>query len=158
MTHLTRHPEVVAEGDPRRVTARELPRASGRQVLLLSKSSRRSGEDAQGETDDETAHCSRCSCDLGERDYRSADSGGRARRTARARRPPMAGLCAPGFCGLSLWRAAAGIQLRLVPHAGLRRPRQHDRLARASGGVLLLVVRVSFLALTTALNAHQRQF
>ena len=44
-------------------------------------------------------------------------------------------------------------ELLLVPHPGLRRSRQHGRLARASRGVLLLVIRLSSVA--TALIAHQ---
>jgi hypothetical protein len=41
----------------------------------------------------------------------------------------------------------------LVPRAGLRHLRQHGRLARASGGLLLLASRLSSMA--TALTAHR---
>src|SRR5262245_39277113 len=51
------------------------------------------------------------------------------------------------------YETAARSQLLLVPRAGLRRCRQHGRLARASRGVLLLVIRLSPVA--TALIAHQ---
>jgi len=64
-----------------------------------------------------------------------------------------AGRCALRLCVLSrLWGTAARAQLLLVPHAGLRRLRQHGRLARPSSGVLLLVSRLSS---ATALTAHQ---
>jgi hypothetical protein len=52
------------------------------------------------------------------------------------------------LCVLSrLWGTAARVELLLVPRAGLRRLRQHDRLARASNGLLLLAVWLSSVAL-----------
>jgi hypothetical protein len=58
---------------------------------------------------------------------------------------------APRLCVLSrLLGTAARGELLLVPHPGLRRLRQHGWLARASRGVLLMVIRLSPVA--TALN------
>src|SRR5436309_14820784 len=70
--------------------------------------------------DDENAHCARCGRELDSCGIRRAAPGGGAlyRLRDRCRRPAVRG--AAGLCVLSrLWRAAAGVQLLLVPPAGL---------------------------------------
>src|SRR5260370_11567095 len=44
------------------------------------------------------------------------------------------------------WEPLPGANCYWFPHPGLRRSRQHGRLARASRGVLLLVIRLSSVA------------
>src|SRR5262245_19573333 len=75
-------------------------------------------------------------------------------RRLRGRRRRTAARGAPRLCVLSrLWATAARTQLQLVPRAGLRRLRQHGRLAGTANGVLLLASRLSSVA--TALIAHR---
>jgi hypothetical protein len=110
-------------------------------------------ERTRRDSDDEHSHCSTCGRELGNCDIRRANPGGRALRRLRDRRRRTAGRCAPRLCVLPLWGTAARAELLLVPPAGLRRLRQHGRVARTSSGVLLLVGRLSSVA--TALIAHQ---
>jgi len=107
--------------------------------------------DARGGSDDENAHCSNCGRDLGNR---RADHCAGTLRRLRDRRPRIPNR-APRLCVVPrLLGTAARGELLLVPHPGLRRSRQHGRLARASSGVLLLAIRLSSVA--AALTAHQR--